>query len=51
MNLMQEFSVTSGNSEGSSLKTILGYLEEEIVECCEFNIVQETAFELYETME
>jgi hypothetical protein len=41
----------SDNSEGSSLKNILGYLEEDIVECGEFNIVQETAFEFYEVMQ
>jgi hypothetical protein len=51
MYLMQEFSVTSGNSEGSSLKIILGYLEEDIVECGEFNIVQENAFEFYLALE
>jgi hypothetical protein len=51
MSLMQELSMPSVNSEGSSLKTISGYLEEDIVECGEFNIVQETAFEFYETME
>jgi hypothetical protein len=51
MNLMQEFSMTSGDSEGTVMKTILGYLEEDIVQCGEFNIVQETAFEFYETME
>jgi hypothetical protein len=50
MNLMQEFCMTCGDSEGTVMKTILGYLEEDIVECGEFNIVQETAFEFYETM-
>jgi hypothetical protein len=41
----------SGNSEVSSLKTILGYLAEDMVECGKFNIVQETAFEFYEAIE
>jgi hypothetical protein len=51
MNLMQEFSMTSGDSEGTVMKTILGYLEEDIVQCGEFHRVQENAFEFYETME
>jgi hypothetical protein len=51
MNLMQEFSMTSGDSEGTVMKTILGYLEEDIVQCGEFHRVQENAFEFYEAME
>ena len=36
MNLMQELSTISGNSIETLIKTILGYLEEDIVECSEF---------------
>jgi hypothetical protein len=43
--------MTCGDSEGTVMKTILDYLEEDIVECGKFNIVQENAFEFYEAME
>jgi hypothetical protein len=43
--------MTCGDSEGTVMKTILDYLEEDIVECGEFNIVQKAAFEFYEAME
>ena len=43
--------MTPGNSTEPLIMTILGYLEEDIVECGEFNRVQENAFVFYETME
>lgn len=36
MNLIEEFSTTSGNSMEPLTKMILGYLQEDIVECSEF---------------
>lgn len=34
----------------SSIKVIQGCLEEGIIDCSEFNIVQENAFAFYDTM-
>ena len=43
--------ISSNGSRESSIKVIQGCLEQDIVECGEFNRVQENAFVFYETME